>query len=870
MVRSPPTTRKGSLPSSIRISVPGSLPRPFPYMARLLLHLALFLLFTAFYGVAAASKTATLQAPLWNHNLWKDKDVLSYITNPHLDDNNHATETEGRNLVSDLLKVIHTSQHPPKSACRTTRLLIIHMKTESLEGLCSLVKQLTMGLSAAIHSNRTLVWGIYSGQFMFEATRDVWAGPKRDNIQLGRMRISCPKGENPLGGPFECFFQPLSSCTLDDITPQELLDLQSNPYDDTQRVKLMPVKVNGPRSVALYHPPYGLIDHIVKTYPAKVKVSMKTLLKSSAGHLWASSVVTYIFRLKSDLLSQFSSKYRSRFVSGQPVWGLHVRHGDVKSFHHFIRQKRVFSFESYFAVARDLSHRLNATPATIFVSTDSVRADEIPDLFDDFNIEDDDVVEDDEDKDDDDYYDEDDDEDEIELEEDEEDLDPQHTRWYGGRSPQIFTVNNTDRYRTEHGFVIAAAENCVDAVKRKGRKFCHVPHQFPVDVDGSVYDGKQQILEADRSVRLMRMLLEAVEDLYLLSLSDVIVAQGSSHFSTSAVMLMWARTGARNLDLTAQFLDIDSMISGDSASAFLQGTNLWNSSYVGPGEERWRIHTYRFISGLPMTDITGTISVPLSYDPWSPEMRMRMVHYLPQLPEAVFYRESKQWLGHSSDPVFPGRCIQEVNHFDEALITILVNIGADHFQYMHANEAQRCWTASLAAASKFKGRSSMMDVIMEISAGNLAAILQEAREYAYLAQQRGADPASVNKINLFANTANAMAPSASPHMPENDDDDDYYDEDVDAHAFSPSVSSNHIPTHDANRRSHPTQASEVQSYRQELLKRPGNPVSAPDKTNAGSDKLRQLNKIIKKVEKLELELQLLKLELLEYKDDFLE
>jgi hypothetical protein len=686
---------------------------------------------------------------------------------------------------------------------------------------------------------------------------------------------------------------------------------------------MRPFAVNGPRSMAIYYPPAGMVDHILNTYPVKLRNSLKPLLKTYSGHLFASAVMSYVFRLKPDILQQFSKKYSSRYNADEPVWGLHVRHGDVKSFHHFIRQKRIFSFESYFTVARDLSHMLNATPARIFVSTDSVRANEIPDLFDNFNIVEDDIEErevsagsDDDDDDDDTYYN---GEEETELSDDEEELQPQHNRWFGNKVPQIFTVNNTDRYRTEHGFVVAAAENCVDAVKKKGRKHCHVPHQFPVDVQDEVYDGQQKILGSNRAVRLMRMLLEAVEDLYLLSLSDVIIAQGSSHFSTAAILLMWGRNGAQNIDLTTQFLDIDTMITGDSASAFLQGTNLWNSSYVGPGDERWRIHTYRFITGLPSTEMMGTVPVSLPYDPWSPHLRMKMVHYLPQVSADIFYRESKTWLGLSTEPAFPGRCIDTVQEFDESLITNLVNIGADHFQYMHAKEAQRCWMASLQAASKWKGRSSMMDVVLEVSAGNIASIVYEGREYALLGQQRGADPSSINRINVFgqgqqpdnmesidiAPASKATRPTASKtqapvvtpikrptttpksqdgkkqqeqRMQVDDDHDDYYDEDVapeppptplkkeSVKNATPKSASTTVPTKDSKKTASP--ATEPATSQK------GKVRAEDEKTVTSSIKpdenIKKLNKIIKKIEKLELEIQLLKLEMGEYKDSLLE
>ena len=67
---------------------------------------------------------------------------------------------------------------------------------------------------------------------------------------------------------------------------------------------------------------------------------------------------------------------------------------------------------------------------------------------------------------------------------------------------------------------------------------------------------------------MMMVLFEAIEDLYLLSHVDVMVAQMSSHFSTVAALLIWARTGAADL---SNILYLDSQLgqSGSNECAYL-------------------------------------------------------------------------------------------------------------------------------------------------------------------------------------------------------------------------------------------------------------------------------------------------------------
>ncbi len=64
--------------------------------------------------------------------------------------------------------------------------------------------------------------------------------------------------------------------------------------------------------------------------------------------------------------------------------------------------------------------------------------------------------------------------------------------------------------------------------------------------------------------RLMRVMVEAIEDLWILSLSDALIAQGSSYFSTLAAVLIWARTGCDGAPDRVVYLDAIDIASGSS------------------------------------------------------------------------------------------------------------------------------------------------------------------------------------------------------------------------------------------------------------------------------------------------------------------
>ena len=70
-----------------------------------------------------------------------------------------------------------------------------------------------------MHSNRTLIWGLEIGA-IFSDTHDVYFGPE-DTFRKS-LNLTCPlRG----GGLFDCYFHPLSSCSLNHLSPLEMSQL---------------------------------------------------------------------------------------------------------------------------------------------------------------------------------------------------------------------------------------------------------------------------------------------------------------------------------------------------------------------------------------------------------------------------------------------------------------------------------------------------------------------------------------------------------------------------------------------------------------------------------------------------------------------
>eukprot|EP01042_Synura_sphagnicola_P027058 gene27058-34951_t len=198
-------------------------------------------------------------------------------------------------------------------------------------------------------------------------------------------------------------------------------------------------------------------------------------------------------------------------------------------------------------------------------------------------------------------------------ENDEDDDDPRAT-------PKLFTIPNDHRYRTEHGsHTVAANGGCLrdEKYKDKGMR-CALHYEAIVQ-----YQSMDEHRSQPRSLRLMRVLLESIEDLYLLSQCDALIAQGSSHFSTLAALLIWARTlgydtfqptsftpltsspSTPEYLLRVHFLDQDGIRAGFTPTGFLHGMNLLNGTVgvdtrsVDSGIRRWQVHTAGFQTALP-------------------------------------------------------------------------------------------------------------------------------------------------------------------------------------------------------------------------------------------------------------------------------
>lgn len=165
--------------------------------------------------------------------------------------------------------------------------------------------------------------------------------------------------------------------------------------------------------------------------------------------------------------------------------------------------------------------------------------------------------------------------------------------------PCVFVAEPSERFRTVDGsHTVAADGGCIrDVCALPADRVVHHRNQNAKEDGVSVADG-EGTGEA-RAHRIMRTLFEAVEDIYMLSYSDSIISQGTSHFSTIAVLLSWARTGAYGGDASSFFLDHKDLSSGLLQPGFIHGSvNQTSAIAASRAAERWGTHTKRFIEGL--------------------------------------------------------------------------------------------------------------------------------------------------------------------------------------------------------------------------------------------------------------------------------
>ena len=141
-------------------------------------------------------------------------------------------------FVKLMVKKLYEQQHPSKESCQHRRLLVTQFE-QVFEGLGSIMKVVMLGLAEAAHSNRTLVWGL-DLPFLFENSRDEWyslstsknnqknGGQVQRKVMIRGIEFDCSSGNNGVydgSGPYGCFFMPLSSCGVQDLTVAELMQL---------------------------------------------------------------------------------------------------------------------------------------------------------------------------------------------------------------------------------------------------------------------------------------------------------------------------------------------------------------------------------------------------------------------------------------------------------------------------------------------------------------------------------------------------------------------------------------------------------------------------------------------------------------------
>jgi hypothetical protein len=250
-------------------------------------------------------------------------------------------------------------------------------------------------------------------------------------------------------------------------------------------VLLSDVSQTTAKSVSLYQPPAGLIDHILTRHPrTRVTKTARQRVRELPGHFWAAAVSAYAFRLKPAMVEALIARHPQL---KHLVWGLHIRHGDVETMREAYDFKKIFDFDSYFRGARDLTHVLNQNPRYLFIATDSHRASEIPNVFRDVEAG------------------------------------TYHSKAgyavYASKSdawlqavPELLL--NTSRFRTEHGHIAASGAGCIQDEDRPGQGMCSIDYDNFLKYSAAFPDPKPR--------RLFRLIREAVEDIAMLSVRLVV------------------------------------------------------------------------------------------------------------------------------------------------------------------------------------------------------------------------------------------------------------------------------------------------------------------------------------------------------------
>lgn len=221
--------------------------------------------------------------------------------------------------------------------------------------------------------------------------------------------------------------------------------------------------------------------------------------------------------------------------------GLHVRHGEVRALgksYEYTKHKAVFDFQDYFAAAEDLSRKVNVSPTIMYLATDSTLGG-LQQKFEQFCNS------------------------------------SSRTAWFSvkGRAPKLLALDRSRRYRAKYGsHIVATNGGCVpDELSRFAKIRCvvdrHLLSKYERNNDqrlsalptsnqsqsmlSNLGDFHKEIERKDSASslahlpiakRLMLVIFEAIEDLYLLSKCERLIATSSSHYGTIASLLILGST----------------------------------------------------------------------------------------------------------------------------------------------------------------------------------------------------------------------------------------------------------------------------------------------------------------------------------------